>query len=988
MKNKKLRSMLISVGTIIALVLAVWGIGTVVINNLKAQGVVTDQDIQSTLQVGMGNILPIAIVLGLIIVLIIVFWNRSNKFNFWLKWESFIVFLITVVVSINTLLFGPLQGLMNANNSGMAIKQVKKSLVAKSDNLSKQIVNEGSVLLKNENDYLPIKAQKLNVFGWASISPIYGGTGSGQSNNQGAIDIYKSLNSAGFRTNNELKNFYTKYQKTRPVGGMNDTDWSLPEPKISSYSKTMMKKAEKYSDTALVVITRPGGEGTDLPTDPSHIKAPQKYNGHKDDWKGGKNYLELTTTERGMLDVVNKKFKNVVVLINSSNAMELGFLKEYSHIKAALWMAGTGTKGFSALGKILKGEVNPSGRTSDTYVYDLKKTPTYNNWGAFEYTDKSAAFNHYVENIYVGYKYWETKYTNDNSGYEKAVQFPFGYGLSYTKFEQKMSNLSKGKNGNFSFDVTVKNTGKRAGKDVVEAYFTAPYTNGGIEKSATNLLDFAKTKNLKPGQSQKLHFSFNQAQMASYDSSNGGAYVLDPGQYQIQIKKNAHDVIDSQNLSIGNKITYNANNKRPGDVVAASNHFQYAQDDGSHFTYLSRKDNFANYNEATKAPGKISLPASLQKSATITTSYKEPRATGKMPTQGQNTGLTLSDLRGKRYNDPKWEKLLNQMTIDDMNNLIAYGGYQTFPIKSIGKVGTLDFDGPAGFSSFFAKNLNTTGFPSATMIASTWNKDLAKKRGELVGKQGNQAGITGWYGPAMNIHRSAFGGRNFEYYSEDPTLAANMAANEIKGAQKYGVYAYMKHFAMNNAETNRNYMSMKTKSMSSDMEWNTEQAIREIYLRPFEAAVKTGGTRAVMSAFTMIGNRWSGANDALLNKTLRNEWGFKGFVETDYYVPGTMDATQSILNGGNLMLSTNGVGAKVKYTNNPTVVRAMRKASKGILYSVVNSNAYASANYKKGQSVMWPYQKQLVNITIGAAVVIAALQVLAIYLYRRKYMVK
>lgn len=976
MKNRNLRSMLISVGVIVLALVIVLGGGYLVIQNLIHNGIVTENDVNSTVTLAGKYFIPLGVLIGLIILALIVFWNKSRKFNFWLKWESFIVFLVALILTLNTVVFGPMQALMNMNM--IQINKVSAKTVQKGADLTEAIADEGTILLKNDGNFLPMKdIKKINVFGWASTQPLYGGTGSGQSNSADAVNIYDSLKQAGFQTNRDLNKFYTKYRADRPVVGMMEQDWTLPEPKVSQYSNKLMQKAETFSDTALVVIGRSGGEGADLPKDMTNLPQGASYKGNKGDFKKGQSYLELSQSEKNMLNMVNKNFKNVVVLINSSNPMELGFLNEYSHIKGAIMMAGAGTRGFKALGKVLNGTVNPSGRTVDTYVYDLKKTPTYNNFGNFTYANqKGTAFVNYVEGIYTGYKFYETYYQGKDDQYQKAVQYPFGYGLSYTKFSQEMSDVKVDmQKDKVSFNVTVKNTGDVAGKDVVQAYFTAPYTNGGLEKSATNLLDFKKTKVLKPGESQTLKFTANRSDFASYDESNGGAYVLDKGQYQIQIKNNAHDVLASKDFDVNDKVTYTGSNKRASDKVTATNRFQYAKGD---ITYLSRRDNFANYDEATKAPGKTNLAAKYQKNATTVTNRnygKEPKATGKMPKQGQRGNLQLADLRGKSYDDPAWDKLLNQMTAKDMSNLIAYGGYQTYAINSVKKLGTYDFDGPAGYSSFFVTDLNTTAFPAEAMIAATFNTDLAKKMGELMGEQGREMGVYGWYGPAMNIHRSAFAGRNFEYYSEDPELSGKMAASAIAGAKSKGVYAYMKHFAMNDQETNR---------MVGLMTWSNEQAIREIYLKPFEMAVKDGGATAVMSSFNFIGNRWAGANKQLLQDVLRGEWGFRGLVETDYFSGGFMKSNPAIANGNDLMLSTTGtLGAKVDYTDNPTVVRQMRTASKNIMYTVVNSGAYK--NIKNVKSVKRPYQKTITTYVVIALVVVAILQVLVVLLYRKRY---
>jgi beta-glucosidase len=656
--------------------------------------------------------------------------------------------------------------------------------------------------------------------------------------------------------------------------------------------------------------------------------------------------------------------------------MELGFLNQYKNIKGALWMSGPGQKGFSALGKILKGTVNPSGRTVDTYARDLNKTPTYNNVGDFQYTNASYKYVNYVENIYVGYKFYETYYQNNNAAYDQAVQYPFGYGLSYTKFSQSMGDIKQSVNGKIHFNVTVKNTGKVAGKDVVQTYYTAPYTNGGTEKASTNLIDFAKTKNLKPGESQTIPFTLDREDLASYNENNGGAYVLDKGRYQIQIKSDAHDVLGSKDYNVPQTVTYNSDNKRSSDKKVAKNEFGYAE---GNVDYLSRKNNFANYSQATAAPGKEQLSQNMQQGATNVKNVQYKKSNAKMPTTNANNNVKLAALRGKSYSDPEWNKLLDQLSVKDMNNLITYGGYQTVGLNSVDAQHTYDFDGPSGLTSFMVKNMNTTAFPAAAMIAATWNKNLAKDRGSMVGKQGSEIGVTGWYGPAMNLHRNAFAGRNFEYYSEDSILSGYMAANEIAGAKKHGVYAYMKHFALNDQETNRT---------NKLMTWSSEQAIREDYLKPFEMAVKDGGATATMSSFNFIGNKWSGANSNLLQNVLRGEWGYRGLVETDYFMgAGYMLGNTGIANGNDLMLSTNGeMGANITHTDNPQTVKNMRNASHNILYTVVNSAAYK--NDKGNQSLLLPWQKSVIQFDIIAAVIVIVLQGIVIVLYRRKYVRK
>lgn len=971
MRKKRLRSLFITLGIIIALIVIAALVGYFAVQSLIKAGIVSAQDISSTASVVIKYLIPLFVLLVLIIIGLIAFWNRGERFNFWFKWESLLAFIGVAILTVNLILTGPMVALMNVSQA--QINKVNRPTVQTSNQVSQDIAGEGTVLLKNSDNNLPMKAGKINVFGWASTNPIYGGTGSGAAGDVAPVTLYQGLQHAGFKPNMQLYNFYRGYRKTRPAVGLWKQDWTLPEPKTSQYSSKMMNHAKKYSNTAVVVLARNGGEGADLPENMGELPKTAVYHGNKGDFKNGQSYLEPSKTEKNMLRMVNKNFKNVIVLVNTGNPMQLGALNNYNHVKSVLWMSGPGQRGFNSLGKILKGSIDPSGRTVDTYLYNLKNQPSFNNFGDFKYAnDPKMSFVNYNEGIYVGYKYFETRYGSNNSQYNRIVQYPFGYGLSYTRFRQSMSQLHQGRNGRISYSVMVRNTGRRAGKDVVQTYYTAPYTNGGIEKASTNLLRFAKTKNLKPGQSQRLHFTVNRAEMASWDSNHGGRYVLDPGQYQIQLKNNSHDVVTSRNFRLNNRIIYNSNNKRPGDHQAPKDEFQYAK---GHVTYLSRRNNFANAKKALAKPNDVKASQHTIKTATMPNNYKLPKATGKMPTTGAHNHVKLNQLRGKSYNSSEWNKLLDELTPKQMRKLIAYGGYQTMNINSIGKRHTYDFDGPAGLQSFMVHGLNTTTFPTGDMIAATWNSNLANDKGQQVGNEGRQAGISGWYGPAMDLHRSAFGGRDFEYYSEDPQLSGTMAANELSGAKKYGVYGYMKHFAMNEQETNR---------MGAINEWANEQSIRENYLKPFEMAVKDGGATAVMSSYNFIGNRWAGANKNLLTNVLRNEWGFHGLVETDYFIGGFMNSNQALKNGGDIMLSTNGLnGAQASGLKNPTVVRQMRRASHNILYTTVNSNAYSKDSQQK--SLTLPWRKRLYTIDTILVIVLVLLEVMVVYLDRRKF---
>lgn len=767
-------------------------------------------------------------------------------------------------------------------------------------------------------------------------------------------------------------------------------DWTLPEPTADSYTDEMMANAKEFSDTAMVVITRVGGEGADLPTDVSKVTYTDNSTEYKD-FEAGEHYLQLDRTERDMLDLVCSNFDNVIVVYNGANAMELGFINEYSQIKSAIWCPGTGQSGFEALGEIVAGTVNPSGKTSDTFVADLTATPTWNNFGYFKYDNMDEyaytsnnfktgeeetalpSFVNYVDGIYVGYRFYETAAAEGLINYDDTVVYPFGYGLSYTTFTQEMGAISED-NGTISFDVTVTNTGDVAGKDVVEVYYNPPYTNGGIEKASANLIQFEKTEVLQPGDSQTITVSFDAEDMASYDTYGAGCYVLEAGDYQISINSDSHNVIDSQTYTVASTVTYDESNPRSTDETAAVNEFAYAEGD---VTYLSRADGFANYADATAAPASMSMSDEAKATFLNNSNYNPEdynNDSDEMPTTGAKNGIKLADLRGVDYDDAQWDSLLDELTISDMDTMIAIGGYQTSAASSVGKIMTVDCDGPASINNNFT-GIGSVGFPSAVMIASTWNKNLALKFGESIGKMADEMEVSGWYAPAMNTHRSAFAGRNFEYYSEDGVLSGYMATNAILGAEEYGVYAYMKHFALNDQETNRTEMLCT---------WANEQSIREIYLKPFEMSVKEGGAKAVMSSFNYIGTQWAGGTSALCNTVLRDEWGFRGFVLTDYFgVYGYMDSDMGIRGGTDCMLVAYDTETNhVTDTTSATGVLAMRQACKNIMYTVVNSRAYDPENLTEG---LMNWQIMAIVIDVIFAALIIFLEVLAIKGFKKEW---
>lgn len=914
------------------------------------------------------------IVLALAIIVTVACMKLKKATKKFVRAQAWIAALLALVVTVNMICFIPMSTMISlATGNG----SIAEDTSAEATVLVNTIAEEGIVLLKNVDNVLPLSdTTSLNLFGWASTNPCYGGTGSGSlSDAYPTVSIIQGLEDAGYSLNTELSDFYTAYRADRPEVGMWAQDWTLPEPTAASYTTEMIDNAKAFSDTAVVVITRVGGEGADLPTDVSQVTYTDNSEEYKD-FEAGEHYLQLSQTEKDMVDLVCDNFDNVVVIYNGANAMELGFINDYSQIKGAIWCPGLGQSGFEALGEVLNGTVNPSAKTTDTFVADLTVAPEYNNIGDFQYdnfADSLAVdgtlptFVNYVEGIYVGYRFYETAALEGLIDYDKSVVYPFGYGLSYTSFTQEMSNITE-TDGTITFDVTVTNTGSVAGKDVVEAYYNPPYTNGGIEKAAANLIAFDKTEILEPGASETVTITFNAEDMASYDENNAQAYVLEAGDYGISIRTDSHNIIDEKDYTVAKTIVYDESNPRSTDETVATNQFDFS--DQGEITYLSRADGFANYAEATAAPSSLTASDTTLSLFMNNNNYNPENYNNNedvMPTTGASNGMELSELRGADYDDERWDTLLDQITVADMDTMIALGGYQTTAASSVGKLSTIDCDGPASINNNFT-GTGSVGFPSAVVIANTWNTDLALQFGESIGKMADEMDVSGWYAPAMNTHRNAFAGRNFEYYSEDGVLAGQMAANAIIGAEKYGVYAYIKHFALNDQETNRTNMLLT---------WSNEQAIREIYLKPFEIAVKQGGAKAVMSAFNYIGTEPAEACDALLNTVLRDEWGFRGFVLTDYYgVFGYQDADRMIRNGNDCMLVAYDTETNhVTDTTSATSVQAMRTAVKNIMYTVVNSRAYEPENMKTG---LMSWQIAAIIIDIIFAVLIVFLEVFAL----------
>jgi len=836
--------------------------------------------------------------------------NRPRRFTGWS--------IVAVVVILLFVQFGPIaSGLIDALTGKhiTAVTDSPEGIAAREygGKIAEEIANEGIVLLKNEDKQLPLNDKKVNVFGLAALELRYGGGGSGAGDTSRAVNLFKGLENAGIAYNTELHDLYQEVGAKAGVGakastgivqvvkgmlGMNSSD----EPKVDYLTDEAIKQAKAYSENALIVIASESTEASDATAE----------------------QLKLTENKRALIEKVANSFKNVTIIVNAGNALELGFVEEYESIKSVLWIGTPGPYGANALGNILAGNVNPSGRITDTYVYDNSSSPASVNFGDYKYDNLKYSFLNYQEGIYVGYRFYETYFLNDEAGYKDTVLYPYGHGLSYTDFEWKVLNqtLSEEK---IELQVEVKNVGDRAGKDVVQVYYSAPYIAGGTEKSAIELATYAKTSLLEAGQSEVLTLSFAAEEMASYDMNVEEAYVLDPGTYSIKVARNVHDIAASYDLELAQKKVY----KEDKDTKTAyENRFDLAKGE---ITYLSRNDWKKTY------PSDENISHEAPEYVLDAFSKKKEASNMEMPTIGADNGLKLEDLKGLAFDDPKWATFLDQLTMDEMIDYVANGAYRTMAIDRLGVPKTLLMDGPAGFSYFF-KPIEAASYPSEIVIAATWNNDLAYRMGEAVGKEARAYGIQGWYAPGMNIHRTAQGGRNFEYFSEDPVLSGKMAASMINGAEDQGIIAFMKHFALNDQETN---------ARSGNLIWANEQAIRELYLKPFEITVKESSPLGAMSSFSIIGTKWAGANSVLLNDILRKEWGFEGFVSSDA-VFGFMKAPDAVVAGNDLMLDIMTPSKNVKllkeaYKKDPSgIAIGVRTSVHHVLYTILQTYLFKS----------------------------------------------
>ena len=910
---------------------------------------------------------------------------------------SVIAFLLVLTILAETLLFtlfvSILGGRSNVKGEGAYFYsdyETKEEVLAAGNELNERINEEGITMLKNEGNALPLTAgAKLSVFGRNSVQLVYGGSGSGGGNNADALTLKEGLEAAGFQVNPTLDSFYNDSSKSGPGRGNNPaiesgvmTGRSTGETPLASYTDEVKASYAQYSDAALVVISRIGGEGFDLP------RTMYKSNNDKTKVDGAydayDHYLELDKNEQDMLQHVCENFDKVILIVNSSTSLELGFLDaladndstvnnyDYaSKIQGALWIGGPGNVGIKALGKVLKGEVNPSGRTIDTYSRDFTQDPTYKNFSTNLSADgdqylvggtaQTAWFVDYEEGIYVGYRYYETRgHIEGETWYDSHVVFPFGYGLSYTTFDWEVVAQSPAQGSaittatEFSITVRVTNTGSVSGKDVVQAYLTAPYTAGGIEKSHVALVGFEKTGEIQPGAHEDVVITFEAYDLASYDyddANNNGfsGYELEAGNYTISIRKNAHDEIATTSYVVsGSGEKWEKDPVTDYDVVN-----RYADADDELGSVLSRADFEGTWPE-TRTTAERTVTAAFVSGITndkasgnpLETATNVPmpnQAPAKLPTcevQLYDLISIVGDKMVVDYDNPLWDTLLDQLTVDQMYNLIKVSAFNTPGIPTISKPATTEADGPVGFVIFMGDPTihDTVVYASECVIAATWNVDLAEAMGTMVGNEGiigdnPQKGsgnsYSGWYAPALNIHRTPFSGRNFEYYSEDGFFSGKMAAAVVRGAESKGVYPFMKHFAINDQETHRTGVCT----------WINEQTMREVYLKAFEIAVKEGGATGVMSSFNRIGTKWAGGDYRLLTEILRNEWGFRGTVICDFNTESYMNVRQMIYAGGDLNLATIAPAGTIYDKTNAADVTVIRQSAKNILFTVCESLA-------------------------------------------------
>ena len=880
----------------------------------------------------------------------------------------------------------------------------KEDAYRRGNALNEEICEEGFVLLKNENGALPLGAgAKISVFGKNSVSLVYGGTGSGGGNYDGAVTLYSSLRDAGFEVNPVLEQFYLDNARSgegRTPNPKIENDGNVRlatgETPLSSYSAEVKGSYASYRDAAIVVFSRIGGEGFDLPRTMPSSK------GH---------YLELDENEKALLREVKSGFSKVIVLVNCSTSFEMGELERDPEIDACVCIGGPGYSGAAAIGRLLNGSRTFSGKTVDTWAADFTADPTWNNFGnnlqengATYYTVENGArkdlkyyYVDYEENIYVGYRYYETRGAQDEEWYRENVVYPFGFGLSYTQFSWEILNADEfvsrslteqNKQGEIEVEVRVTNTGTRKGKDVVELYCDLP--QGRLEKSATVLCAFAKTPELYPSaenaadgseaagsgkpNSAVVTLRFSPYYLASYDEADADGdgmvgYTLEKGDYALRLKTDAHRAKEGTSplwFSLPHTVTYGED---PVTGTKIENRFQDAKRELD--TLLSRTD-WGN-TWPTLSQGRELTVSGISLEELKSLEHNAPQTEWEEYRTDVHSSKKLIEMRGLPYDDEGWDEILDSLSFREMRDLFNEGAFKTKGIPEIGLPDTISSDGPVGFVNFVSgyNIYGTVSYASEYVMGSTWNTELLQRFGESVGEEGifgkedvdPYVPYSGWYAPGMNLHRSPFGGRNFEYFSEDPYLTGMLAAAQIRGAQSKGVITYMKHFALNEQETHRDDNGVCT--------WATEQAIRELYLRPFEIAVKTAAPKGIMTSFNRIGTRWTGGDHRLLTQILREEWGFCGTVISDFNVSLYMNPKQMIYAGGDLNLTTTRPWMNADPAS-ASDVAVLRRAAHNILYTVVNSNAMNGVDEHTVFTTLLPlWQIILIAVDCVAAVALA-----------------
>lgn len=875
-----------------------------------------------------------------------------------------VIILILVIVALNVAAarFGSTLDSFVSNDKVDVSEADLTARQARGERLARQVEGEGIVLLRNDDNVLPLASDtdKVNVFGWASTQWVTSGSGSGGVSGD-TTSLLDALSDAGIAYNEDLATMYRRFRGSRPYlseGSLMTTEEQfcrLYEPDVSNaeyYTQDLLDEAKAYSDTALVVISRVCGESVDCPTKQYRV-TDGSGKVTEDDTRG---YLELSPEEEDLLAYVGANYDKVIVLVNSTNTMELGQLETIPGIDAALLVGATGTSGAKAIPDVLTGATNPSGRTADTYAYDFSTAPSYANAGLEgegTYSNAKGAYPndgtlnvnvstnppydavHYVdyaEGLYVGYRWYETAdaegfwdgVSNEHGeGYGAVVQYPFGYGLSYTSFSWEVTDVSPSRRTSLARDtelswtVRVTNTGQVSGRDVVQLYCTPPYTRGEIEKPSSTLVGFAKTRLLGPGESQDVTISLNADDLASYDWRDANAngfvgYELEAGPYLFELKRDAHTVDDCDgarttyrvmsdihcdtDLSTGAEVTNRFTGDDAPDGVSVDGG---TTDEG--IVYLSRADFAGTYPTGVRRRPmserlrKANLYDASAQDTGSAVADEPARAAGLVDRRlvGRDGALTQEALQlGMNYTDDEWSDVLSTVSLEDQKTLYLHGYCSSAAVSSMGKPRTKELDGPSQIGSFHQMSYGE-GYPNATVLAQTWDVQLAHDLGQQVGMECADLGIDGWYAPSTNIHRSPLGGRNYEYYSEDPLLAGMLCSNVQLGSREAGTFCYIKHLAVNNQESYRDGLYT----------WLTEQTLRELYLRPFRIAVEHGGATGFMTSYNRIGGTWAGGNKALLTDVLRGEWNFQGSVITDYCDHKRyMNADQALLAGGDLYM--------------------------------------------------------------------------------------